>query len=394
MTKCNSNKLSHREISNFIYSLYGSEKPVGLHYPYLNAECLWTVTQCLESTFVSSVGKMIEDVEQQLASITGAKYVNATVNGTSALHLALHCLGIQRSDLVITQSLSFVATANAIKMCGADPVFIDVDRQNLGMCPIQLKRFLEGRCEKKGKQCFLRGTKRQVKAVVPMHTFGMPAHIEEIVEIARKWNLFVVEDAAESLGSTFNANHTGTFGDVGILSFNGNKIATAGGGGATITNNHNLHQRMEHIGKTAKVSGEKFFYHDELGFNYRMPALNAALLLAQLKNFKEILKNKRQTAFLYRQFFAGSNYKYIDERNSVQSNFWLNSILCKSETEKDSLLQNLHDAFIEARPIWTPLHTLPMYRDCIRDNLFETLSAYQRVVSLPSSVRELKFTND
>lgn len=390
MTKCNSDTISHREISNFIHSLYGSDKAVGLHYPHLNAECLQAVTRCVESTFVSSIGKTIEDVEQQLASITGAKYVNATVNGTSALHLALHSLGIQRSDLVITQSLSFVATANAIKMCGADPIFIDVDSQNLGMCPIQLKTFLEGRCEIKGERCFLRGAKREVKAVVPMHTFGMPVHIEEIVDIARKWNLFVVEDAAESLGSTLNSKHTGTFGDVGILSFNGNKIVTAGGGGATITNNVDLHKRMAHIGKTAKVSGEKFFYHDELGFNYRMPALNAALLLAQLKDFKEILKNKRQTACLYGQFFAGSNYKYLDERNGVKSNFWLNSIICDSEAAKDTLLLHLHEASVEARPIWIPLHTLPMYQDSIRDNLSETLSAYQRVVSLPSSVRELK----
>lgn len=367
-----------------IRDLYPDKTQIALHEPvFLGNEQAYT-RNAIDSTFVSSVGAYVDQFEHDLAAYTSAEGVVAVVNGTSALHAALHAIGVAANDLVITQSLSFVATANAISYTGAEPVFVDIERPTLGLSPQALREFLETECfyddfgETRHKK-----TNKHVKACVPMHTFGHPCRIDIISAICKDWNIELIEDAAESVGSTYLGRHTGTFGAIGAVSLNGNKIITAGAGGALLTNQARR-QRLKHLTTTAKIPHPWGFQHDEVGFNYRMPNLNAALACAQLEQLDAFVNNKRKIATVLAETCDQLNLEFVVEPEGARSNYWLNAILVESLSERDNLIQALHQSDIMVRPAWDPLHTLPMYQHCIRMDLTETQSIFERLISLPS----------
>ena len=284
----------YKDTIDFIRSIYGSERVIPLHEPHFIGNEKKYLNDCIDSTFVSSTGKFVDEFEEKIAKYTGAKYAVATSNGTSALHIALLLANVAKNDEVITQPLTFVATCNAISYCGANPIFIDVDKETMGLSPLSLQAYLKKNAFIKNQQCINNNTGRVIKACVPMHTFGQPCRIDEIKEICDKYNISLIEDAAESLGSFYKDKHTGTFGQMGVISFTGNKIITGGGGGCVITDDEILAKRAKHLTTTAKVSHKWEYIHDMIGYNYRMPNLNAALLVAQLENLESFLLNKRE----------------------------------------------------------------------------------------------------
>lgn len=372
----------------FIRQAHNAPKDfVPLHAPVFSGNERDYVLDTIDSTFVSSVGAYVTQFEEQLKELTGAAYAIATVNGTAALHAALHLAGVTPDDLVLTQTLSFAATANAIAYCGADPVFLDVDEDTLGLSPDAVRRFLEASCELRDGICHESISERRITACVPMHTFGLPCRLDELVAICDEWHIPLVEDAAESLGSLYKDRHTGTSGLLGILSFNGNKIVTTGGGGAILTNNPELGARAKHITTTAKKPHRWEYEHDELGFNYRMPNLNAALGCAQLERLSEYVRDKRELAKLYRDFISETPYTFISEPKGTQSNYWLNAILLRDAKERDAFLTESNDAGIMTRPVWGLLHRLPMYNHCMHDDLKIASDLEKRLVNIPSSVR-------
>ena len=301
---------------NFIRSIYGSEGVIPLHEPRFIGNEKKYLNDCIDSTFVSSTGKFVDEFEEKIAKYTGAKYAVATSNGTSALHIALLLANVAKNDEVITQPLTFVATCNAISYCGADPVFIDVDKDTMGLSPSALQTFLEKNTTVTGQQCVNNNTGKIIKACVPMHAFGHPCRIGDIKDICDKYKILLIEDAAESLGSFYKDKHTGTFGQMGVISFNGNKIITGGSGGCVITDNEILAKRAKHLTTTAKVPHKWEYIHDMIGYNYRMPNLNAALLVAQLENLESFLLNKRELAMMYKDFFSDEEmvfYKNVDD---------------------------------------------------------------------------------
>lgn len=372
---------------NFAQSLYGS-KEVALHAPIFMGNERKYVNDAIDSTFVSSVGEYVNKVESTLANITGSKKAIATSNGTSALHLALLALGVGSNDAVITQAFTFVATGNAIAYTGAEPIFIDVDKETLGLSPESLKNFLVKHTTYDANgNCVIKSNRKIVKACIPMHTFGLPAKIDEICAVCRDHKIKVIEDCAESLGSYYQNTHTGNFGDLSAISFNGNKIATAGGGGAVITNDIELGARIKHISTTAKQPHRWHFYHDEIGYNYRMPNLNAALLLGQLELLDKFLELKRDIGQKYKNFFSAfSDIEFINEPDNSKSNFWLNAILVKDIKERDRFLLETNNAGITTRPAWTPLHKLPMFSNSLTDPLNNTLELFDRLINIPSGV--------
>jgi len=303
------------------------------------------------------------------------------------LHTALHLLDVRHRDEVLTQALTFVATANAISYCGAQPIFVDSDLDNLGMSPTSLENFLLENGEVRDGVCFNKKTRRPIRACVPMHVFGHPVRIKEIVAICDRFHISVIEDAAESLGSFVDGVHTGLFGKVGVFSFNGNKILTSGGGGMLVTQDEQLGKRAKHLTTTAKVPHQWDFYHDEMGFNYRMPNLNAALALGQLEQLDIFLKNKRETADYYRESFAKVGMQFIAEPDYAHSNYWLNAIMFNSLEERNAFLERSNKAGVMTRPIWTLMPSLPMYKDCQRTDLKNARFLLDRVVNIPSSVR-------
>ncbi len=312
----------------------------------------------------------------------------ATVNGTAALHAALIVAGVATGDEVITQPLTFVATANAISYCGARPVFIDVDRDTMGMSPVSLENFLDQNTLQKDGCCYNRTTGRPIRACVPMHTFGHPCRIDKLVMICRRHHIKLVEDAAESLGSRYKDRHTGTFGDVGIFSFNGNKTITCGGGGVIVTDDQVLAQRAKHLTTTAKIPHPYAYEHDELGYNYRLPNLNAALACAQLENLDRFLDSKRELATLYRNFFSTQQtMDFIPEPEGARSNYWLNAILLKDLKTRDHFLTVSNKAGVQTRPAWTLLNRLHIFKHCQTDELFNATWLSERIVNIPSSVR-------
>ena len=341
----------------------------------------------MESTFVSSIGAYVTRFEQDVASYCTTQKGVALVNGTSALHTALNVVGVQAGDEVITQSLTFVATANAITYCKAEPVFIDVDINTMGLCPIALHDFLDEHAELRENECFNKKTGKKIAACVPMHTYGFPAEIDKLCELCSQWNIPVIEDAAEALGSTFKGKALGSFGDLGVLSFNGNKIITSGGGGAIITDNMEYALKAKHLSTTAKVAHSYEFYHDEIGYNYRMPNINAALLCAQLEQMDEFLLNKRELAEDYRAFFDKIGVKFRWEPNNSRSNFWLMCIELDSKNDRDLFLNAANNEQIMARPIWQLMHKLPMFAHCFRDNQKNSTYLEDRIVNIPSSYR-------
>ena len=374
------------DVINFIQETYKTKGIIPLHEPRFLGNEKKYLNECIDSTFVSSVGKFVDKFEEDIANYIGVKYAVATSNGTSALHIALLISGVESDDEVITQPLTFVATCNAISYCGAQPVFVDVDKDTMGLSPTALGFFLENNTTVKNQQCINNKTGKVIKACVPMHTFGRPCRIDEIKEICDKHYVFLIEDAAESVGSTYKGRHTGTFGQVGVMSFNGNKIITAGGGGCIITNNKLLAKKAKHLTTTAKVPHKWNFNHDMVGYNYRMPNLNAALLVAQLENLDKFISSKRKLANVYETFFNSNNYVFVKEPMDSKSNYWLNSIILKNKKQRDEFLDEINSSGVMTRPIWTLMNKLPMFRFAQCGDLTNSEWLEDRVVNIPSSV--------
>lgn len=372
-------------VINFIKSIFKNDNFIPLHEPKLVGNEKKYLNECIDSTFVSSVGKFVNEFEKKITKYTGAKYAIATTNGTSALHISLILADVDKDSEVITQSLTFVATCNAISYCSAKPIFIDVDRDTMGLSPSSLRFFLENNTTVKNKKCINNKTKKIIKACVPMHSYGHPCRIDEIRKICDEYNIFLVEDAAESVGSFYKGKHTGTFGQIGTFSFNGNKIITAGGGGCIITNDKFFANKAKHLTTTAKVSHKWEFNHDMVGYNYRMPNLNAAILVAQLENLDNFIKKKRQLAKNYEIFFKSINYTFFSEPKDSKSNYWLNSIILKDKKQRDKFLEDTNSKGVMTRPIWTLMNKLPMFKDAECDELKNSEWLGQRVVNIPSS---------
>ena len=374
-------------IFDFIRQQFGQQNPLPLHEPLFCGQEKNYLIDCIDSTFVSSVGQYVDKFEQSVAEFTGCRHAIAVVNGTQALFVALKTLGIDTECEVLTQSLTFIATANAIHYTGAVPVFLDIDRTTLGLSPVAVKEFIQQHTEMHHGHRINKVTGRKIAACLPMHTCGHPCQIEALKNICNENNIHLIEDAAESLGSFLPTGHTGTFGEVGVFSFNGNKIITTGGGGMLVTNDDALAQKLRHLTTTAKVPHSWEFIHDEIGYNFRMPNINAALGLAQMEQLPLFLQKKRDLAQQYRSFFSDSNIHYVDEPYSTRSNFWLNTILLPDEKEKKVFLDSAQKRGIGARSLWRPMHLLDIYSDYQRDTQVNTEWVYQRAVNLPSSVR-------
>lgn len=378
----------YTETVKFIRDLYNEPTEfIPLHAPTFIGNEKKYLNECIDSTFVSSVGKFVDQFEIQMAEYTGAKKAVVCVNGTNALQLALLLAGVETNDEVITQALTFIATGNAIDYCGAHPTFVDVNRETMGLCPRALENFLEENAEMKNGVCFNKNTGRRISACVPMHTFGHPCQIDEIITVCNKYNIELVEDAAESLGSFYKGKHTGTFGKVGILSFNGNKVMTTGGGGMLLFNDDKLAAKAKHLSTQAKLPHKWEFVHDEIGYNYRMPNINAALGCAQLEQIDIFLVSKRKTAEAYKTFFLGvDGIKFVSEPQNCQSNYWLHALILKNREERDNFLTFTNEKGVMTRPIWELLNRLPMFKDCQCGDISNAEWLADRVVNIPSSV--------
>ena len=375
-----------KDVVGFIQEVYETTAPISLHKPKFNGNEKKYLNECIDSTFVSSVGKFVDEFEEKIANYTDAKYAISTSNGTSALHISLILANVGQNDEVITQPLTFVATCNAISYCGAQPIFLDVDKDTMGLSPVSLKEFLENNTTVKNQQCINNKTGKMIKACVPMHTFGHPCRIDEIKEICDKYHVFLIEDAAESVGSVYKNKHTGTFGQIGVMSFNGNKIITAGGGGCIITNDKDLAKKAKHLTTTAKMPHKWDFSHDMVGYNYRMPNLNAALLVAQLENLDNFISSKRKLANVYEVFFSRVDCDFVKEPMESKSNYWLNSILLKNKRQRDEFLNETNSNGVITRPIWTLMNKLPMFEHAQCGDLKNSEWLEDRVVNIPSSV--------
>ena len=361
---------------------------VGLHEPSFKGREECYVTDCLKTGWVSSAGSYVDRFESSLTEYTGAKYAIATCNGTSALHIALLLSGVEEYDEVLMPSLTFIATANSISYCKATPHFVDINIDGLGVDPEALSNYLETIVERRGKFSFNRQTGRRIRALVPVHVFGHPVDIYGLLKVCARFNLVMVEDAAESLGSTYHGKHTGNFGLVAALSFNGNKIITTGGGGAILTNDSEVGKRAKHLTTTARVTKQWDFTHDAVGFNYRLPNINAALGCAQMEILPDFLGRKRQLATLYASAFSvETDVRFILEPAGCQSNYWLNTILLPDVEikERNAVLEALNSAGLTARPSWVPMHDLVMYSHCPKAPLPITESIKNRLLNLPSS---------
>lgn len=374
-------------IVDFIKQTFNTQEFIPLHEPQFRGNEKKYLHNCIDSTFVSSVGKYVDTFEKEFAKTVGSKYAIATVNGTAALHISLILACVKRDDEVITQPLTFIATCNAISYIGAKPIFIDVDLDTMGLSPKSLYAFLKENCEIEDGKCLNRSTGKIIKACIPMHTFGHPCRIDEIKTLCDEWHITLVEDAAESLGSYYKEKHTGTFGSVGAFSFNGNKIITSGGGGVIVTDNEILAKRAKHITTTAKVPHKWEYVHDEIGYNYRLPNLNAALLCAQLEQLQGFLESKRSLADEYKKFFESQNIRFVQEPRDSRSNYWLNVILLDDVKQRDVFLEYTNNNGVMTRPIWTLMNKLEMFKACQCDELKNALYLEERVVNIPSSVR-------
>jgi perosamine synthetase len=383
---------------NFIQSCYHptlksqipnpkSQTPfIPLHEPVFFGNEKKYLNECIDSTFVSSVGKFVDHFEEMVAEYTGSKYAIATVNGTAALHIALKLAGTDEQSEVITQPLTFIATCNAISYCNATPVFVDVDRDTMGLSPQSLLSFLQAETIQKESICYNKTTGKKITAVVPMHTFGHPCRIDEIAAICKEYNITLVEDAAESLGSYYKGRHTGTFGKMAAFSFNGNKTITTGGGGMIVTDDEALAKHAKHITTTAKIPHPYEYIHDEIGYNYRLPNLNAALGCAQMETLDTILKYKRELAERYKDFFTKEEISFVEEAEAATANYWLNAIILNDKTQRDLFLKESNDSGVMTRPIWRLMNRLDMFRSCQSTDLSNALWLEERVVNIPSGV--------
>lgn len=374
------------ELVRFIREQYCTHDFIPLHAPVFRGRERELVLDAIDSTYVSSVGAYVDRFEQDVAKFTGSPRAVAVMNGTAGLHIALKLAGVSQGDLVVTQPLTFVATCNAIAYCGAEPLFIDVDRHTLGLSPSALNSWLSEHAliDDHGDCRTIDGHQR-IRACVPMHTFGHPADLDALAVVCDRWNLVLVEDAAESLGSYYKGRHTGTVGCIGVLSFNGNKIMTTGGGGMLLTN-ETIGQRAKHLTTTAKVPHPYEFFHDEVGYNYRLPNLNAALGCAQLEQLPQFLASKRDLAQRYIEFFGSSDLRPIVEPKGCRSNYWLNGVICESSEQRDAMLKTTNQAGVMTRPIWTLMNRLPQYANAPCGILTNAEWFESRVVNLPSTV--------
>lgn len=375
------------KLIDLIRDNYSSDEFIPLHAPSFGGRELEYVTQTIESTFVSSVGAFVDRFEKDTANFTGAPAAVATVNGTAALHIALKLSGVQQGDLVITQPLTFVATCNAISYCGAEPVFVDVDLSTMGLSPAAMDAWLgenalmddEGLCRTKKDH-------KIVRSCLPMHTFGHPVDLDGLVDVCKRWNLQLVEDAAEGLGSLYKGRHVGTFGDLGTLSFNGNKIITTGGGGMILSDS-DLGRRAKHLTTTSKQPHAYEYIHDEIGYNYRLPNLNAALGCAQLEKINEYVSAKRSWASEYKEFFRDTEWQFFVEPENCRSNYWLNAVICENKKQRDCLLEVTNEKAVMTRPIWVMMNQLSMFKHCRKGLLKNAEWLEARVVNLPSSIK-------
>lgn len=378
----------YHNITNFIRNVYGNAEFVPLSVPRFMGNEKQYLCECIDTTFVSSVGKFVDRFEEMVAAYTGAARAVVCVNGTNALHMALMLSGVERDDEVLTQALTFIATCNALSYIGAHPVFLDVDKSTMGLSPDAVKEWLAQNAEVRNDECYNRTTGRRIKACVPMHTFGHPVRITELLAVCEEYHIELVEDAAESIGSLYQGKHTGTFGKVGALSFNGNKTITTGGGGMLLFQDAELGAYAKHLTTQAKIPHRWEFRHDHVGYNYRMPNINAALGCAQMENIDKFVEDKRQTAAQYAEFFSHvDGVEFFTEPEGCRSNYWLNAVLLPNKEEQLAFLQYTNDHGIMTRPIWELMNRLPMFENCQTDSLANTQMFADRVVNIPSSVR-------
>jgi len=375
---------------DFIKELYGHER-VPLAVPKFIGNEKKYLEECIDSTFVSSVGPFVDRFEKDIAKYTGAKRAVVCVSGTNALHMALLLAGVERDDEVLTQALTFIATCNALSYIGARPVFLDVDKDTMGLSPNAVREWLVKNSELKNGHCFNKNSGRRVKACVPMHTFGTPVHLDELIDVLNEFHIELVEDAAESIGSLYKGKHTGIFGKVGALSFNGNKTITTGGGGMLLFMDEELGAYAKHLTTQAKVPHRWEFRHDHIGYNYRMPNINAALGCAQLEHIEEYVADKRTTAKAYADYFKNvDGIDFFVEPENCRSNYWLNVVMLKDKEAQLKFLEETNDNGVMTRPIWELMTRLPMFENCEHDSLENTIWLADRVVNIPSSVRLVK----
>ena len=374
----------------FIKELYGQDR-VPLAVPKFIGNEKKYLEECIDTTFVSSVGPFVDRFEKDMAEYTGAKRAVVCVSGTNALHMALMLAGVERDDEVLTQALTFIATCNALSYIGARPVFLDVDMDTMGLSPRAVREWLVNNTEQKNGQCYNKNTGRRVKACVPMHTFGHPVHLDELIVVLNEYHIEMVEDAAESIGSLYKGKHTGIFGKVGALSFNGNKTITTGGGGMLLFMDEELGAYAKHLTTQAKVPHRWEFRHDHVGYNYRMPNINAALGCAQLEHIEEYVEDKRATARAYAEYFKNvDGIDFFDEPENCRSNYWLNVVMLKDKDAQLRFLEETNDNGVMTRPIWELMTRLPMFENCEHDSLENTIWFADRVVNIPSSVRLIR----
>jgi aminotransferase in exopolysaccharide biosynthesis len=381
----------YKNTIDFIKSVYGNQEFTPLAVPVFAGNEKKYLNECIDTTFVSSVGQFVDRFEKDMAAYTGAKRAVVCVSGTNALHMAMMLAGVERDDEVLTQALTFIATCNAIAYIGAHPVFLDVDKSTMGLSPDAVKDWLTKNAEIRKGQCYNKNTNRRVKACVPMHTFGHPVRIEELAAVCAEWRVELVEDAAESIGSKYKGIHTGLFGKVGALSFNGNKTITTGGGGMLLFMDEELGALAKHLTTQAKVPHRWEFKHDHIGYNYRMPNINAALGCAQLEHLDEFIADKRETAKAYAEFFKNvDGIEFFTEPENSFSNYWLNVVILPDHDKQLEFLQETNDKGVMTRPIWELMNRLPMFEHCQHDDLKNTIWFADRVVNIPSSVRLVK----
>jgi perosamine synthetase len=377
----------YSDLIEFIKKQYPNKNTIPLHEPSFNGNEKEYVLDTINSTFVSSVGAYVDKFELMMAELTSTKKAIATVNGTSALQVVLRLAGVSKGDEVLTQALTFIATINAIIYNGASPVFLDVDLDTMGLSPKSVRLFLEEFGELRDGICFNKQTNKKISACLPMHTFGFPVHLDELITVCEKWNIPVVEDAAESIGSDYKGKPTGSFGKLGVFSFNGNKIVTSGGGGAIVTNDLDLAVKAKHLTTTAKVPHPYEYSHDAIGYNFRMPNINAALACAQLEQLDTFIQKKRDLAYDYHIFFESKGIQFRTELPNTKANYWLMCLELENKKERDSFLKETNELSVMTRPIWQLIFNSPSYQNFQRDEQSNALYLEQRIVNIPSSVR-------
>jgi aminotransferase in exopolysaccharide biosynthesis len=378
---------NYTEIINFIKNQFPSKDFIPLHEPNFSGREKEYVLDTIESTFVSSVGAYVDKFEIMMAELSKTQKAVAVVNGTSALQVALRLSGVSSGDEVLTQALTFIATINAIIYNGASPVFLDVDIDTMGLSPKSVQAFLEEFGEIRDGVCFNKKTNKKIASCMPMHTFGFPVHLDELITICNKWNIPVVEDAAESIGSEYKGMPTGSLGKLGVFSFNGNKIVTSGGGGAIVTNDFELGIKAKHLTTTAKIPHPFEYVHDEIGYNFRMPNLNAALACAQLEQLDSFIQNKRKLAIDYSAFFESKGIMFRKELPNTKSNYWLMCLELENKKDRDAFLKEMNENKVMTRPIWQLIFKSPLYSNFQRDAQTNAIYLEDRIVNIPSSVR-------